>query len=73
MKTEGELITGTLIAISVLVRTLEAKGVLTREDYAQALEQWLGEKSQAQRESARYQPLVSLVHAMRGREPRTLQ
>ena len=73
MKTEGELITGTLIAISVLVRTLEARGVLEREEYAQALEQWLEGKSQAQRESTRYQPLQILLRAMRDRQRKTLQ
>ena len=67
MSTEGDLITGTLIAISVLVRALEAKGHLDREEYAQALEQWLSEKTQAEREGDMYQPLNLLIHAMRGR------
>jgi hypothetical protein len=71
MKVEGELVTSMFIAIIVLVRALEAKGVFAREDYAQALEQLLEGKSQAQLESARYRPLQALLREMRHR--RTLQ
>jgi hypothetical protein len=61
----GEHIRGVLCAQLVLIDLLEQRGLVGRQEYADALQVWLDNLLPQERGAARYDPLHALIQKLR--------
>ena len=64
MTKEGDLIAGVIMTQMILIRLLDAKGVLSKQDFINACQQWMHGTPPEKQTSMLYFPLQLLVQRL---------